>query len=70
MLECPVVDVDQGASIEGDLFYSGRKDPTAKLRRSPMLKDAIEMEDIVVLGGLAAFFCWTYIVVPLGFYHG
>ena len=26
-------------------------------------------EDIVVLGGLAAMFCWTYIVLPLVFYQ-
>jgi len=27
-------------------------------------------EDILVLGGLAGLFCWTYIVLPLVFYHG
>ncbi|SHJ78577.1 hypothetical protein SAMN05444159_1485 [Bradyrhizobium lablabi] len=26
-------------------------------------------EDIIVLGGLAGVFCWTYIVLPLVFYH-
>jgi hypothetical protein len=26
-------------------------------------------EDIGVLGGLAAVFCWTYIVLPLVFFH-
>jgi hypothetical protein len=26
-------------------------------------------EDIIVLGGLAAVFCWTYIILPLVFYH-
>jgi hypothetical protein len=26
-------------------------------------------EDIIVLGGLAGLFCWTYIVLPLVFYH-
>ena len=25
--------------------------------------------DVVVLGGLAAVVCWTYIVLPLVFYH-
>ncbi len=27
-------------------------------------------EDILVLGGLAGLSCWTYIVLPLVFYHG
>ena len=26
-------------------------------------------EDIVVLGSLAGVFCWTYIILPLTFYH-
>jgi hypothetical protein len=26
-------------------------------------------EDIIVLGGLATVFCWTYIVLPLIYYH-
>jgi hypothetical protein len=25
--------------------------------------------DIIVLGSLAGVFCWTYIVLPLVFYH-
>jgi hypothetical protein len=27
------------------------------------------IEDIAVPGGLAALFCWTYILLPLVFYH-
>ncbi len=27
------------------------------------------IEDIAVLGGLAALFCWTYILLPLAFFH-
>jgi hypothetical protein len=26
--------------------------------------------DTIVLGGLAGVFCWTYIILPLVFYHG
>jgi hypothetical protein len=25
--------------------------------------------DIIVLGGLAGVFCWTYLILPLVFYH-
>jgi hypothetical protein len=35
-----------------------------------MLKDSIDTEDIIALGGLVAFFCWTYVFLPLVFYHG
>jgi hypothetical protein len=27
------------------------------------------MQDIVVLGGLAALFLWIYVVLPLAFFH-
>jgi hypothetical protein len=27
-------------------------------------------EDIIALGGLAVLFGWTYIIVPLAFFHG
>ncbi len=27
-------------------------------------------EDIIVLGGLASVFCWTFIILPLVFYLG
>jgi hypothetical protein len=27
-------------------------------------------DDTIVLGGLAGVFCWTYIILPLVFYHG
>jgi hypothetical protein len=26
-------------------------------------------EDVIVLGGSAAMFCWTYIILPLIYYH-
>jgi hypothetical protein len=26
-------------------------------------------QDMIVLGGLAAVFCWAYIILPLVFYH-
>jgi hypothetical protein len=26
-------------------------------------------QDVIVLGSLAGFFCWTYIILPLVFYH-
>jgi hypothetical protein len=26
-------------------------------------------ETIIVLSGLAGLFCWTYILLPLAFYH-
>ncbi|MDB5638178.1 MAG: hypothetical protein JWP51_3086 [Bradyrhizobium sp.] len=26
-------------------------------------------DDIIVLGGLATLFCWTYIFLPLVYYH-
>jgi hypothetical protein len=26
-------------------------------------------EDIIVVGGLAAVFCWIYIILPLVFFH-
>jgi hypothetical protein len=26
-------------------------------------------EDVIVLGGLAAMFCWTDIMLPLIYYH-
>jgi hypothetical protein len=29
----------------------------------------VTIEDIAVMGGLAALFCWTYIFLPLAFYH-
>jgi hypothetical protein len=29
----------------------------------------MNIEDIAVPGGLAALFCWTYILLPLVFYH-
>ena len=25
--------------------------------------------DIIVVGGLVCFFLWTYVVLPLAFYH-
>jgi len=28
------------------------------------------IEDIIVLGGLAVLFGWTYIILPLVFFHG
>jgi hypothetical protein len=27
------------------------------------------IEDVTVLGGLAAVFCWTYIILPLIYHH-
>jgi hypothetical protein len=27
-------------------------------------------DHIIVLAGLAGVFCWTYIILPLVFYHG
>jgi hypothetical protein len=27
-------------------------------------------EDVIVLSGLAGLLCWTYIILPLVFYHG
>jgi hypothetical protein len=26
-------------------------------------------ENIIVFGGLAGLFCWTYLILPLAFYH-
>jgi hypothetical protein len=26
-------------------------------------------DDIIVLGDLAGVFCWTYLILPLVFYH-
>jgi hypothetical protein len=33
------------------------------------MKENISKEDIVVLGGLACLVLWTYIVLPLVFFH-
>ena len=32
--------------------------------------DLVMTEDIVVLSGLAVLFGWTYVILPLVFYHG
>ena len=34
------------------------------------MRNKLTTQDIVVFGGLAAVFCWTYIVLPLAFYRG
>ena len=28
-----------------------------------------KVQDIIVIGGLVCFFLWTYVVLPLAFYH-
>jgi len=38
--------------------------------RSADITNKLTTVDVVVLGGLAAVFCWTYIVLPLAFYRG
>jgi hypothetical protein len=38
--------------------------------RSADMTNKLTTVDVVVLGGLAAVFCWTYIVLPLAFYRG
>jgi hypothetical protein len=38
--------------------------------RSADMANKLTRVDVVVLGGLAAVFCWTYIVLPLAFYRG
>jgi len=37
--------------------------------RSADMTNKLTTADVVVLGGLAAVFCWTYIVLPLAFYR-
>ena len=27
------------------------------------------IEDVAVLGGLAVLFCWTYVLLPMAFFH-
>jgi hypothetical protein len=38
--------------------------------RSAYMRNKLTTQDVVVFGGLAAVFCWTYIVLPLAFYRG
>ena len=43
-------------------------------RVSQMTRELLEIvkmssQDMIVLGGLAAVFCWAYIILPLVFYH-
>jgi hypothetical protein len=33
------------------------------------LSEMLMSADVVVLGGLAGLFCWTYIFLPLVFFH-
>jgi hypothetical protein len=32
-------------------------------------RSGMSSDDIIVLSGLAGVFCWTYIILPLVFYH-
>jgi hypothetical protein len=44
--------------------------PAAIDPRSADMRNKLTTQDVVVFGGLAAVFCWTYIVLPLAFYRG
>jgi hypothetical protein len=76
--DASVIDADQfTAASQSILMYRAPRNGSghAPLVRRPsqfvyQLPEIADMtEDVIVLGGLAAVFCWIYIILPLIYCH-
>jgi hypothetical protein len=76
--DASVIDVDQFTAASQSIFMlpaprsgSGHAPSVRQLSQFvyqlPEIPDMTE--NVVVLSGLAAMFCWTYIILPLIYYH-
>jgi hypothetical protein len=74
-----VIDIGQLTPAPPDDLFSHQSRnvhrPDPLVRRMPQSVHELSgyprmSEDIIVLGGLASVFCWTYIVLPLIYHYG